>query len=636
MNFRSDIQGLRGISVLAVLIFHFDEGILPAGFLGVDVFFVISGFLITLKIQDAINNNNFNIWRFYRDRFYRLIPSLLFVLILSSIFSVILLDYHEIVRFCKSLLSSIFFYSNMFFWKEINYFNPNAANNPLLHTWSLSVEEQFYLIFPFILLVLKNTRDKLRIQLLFIVMFISLTSACLASSNFPVANYYLLPFRFWEILVGVICAQIYLIRNDIYKFNIRITSDIGLITILVSFCFLGSEFNHPNHITFLPVLGCALILTFGNKGYLSKFIENKFMLFLGTLSYSIYLWHQPIFVYQKIQGFDINIIIYFLICITLSFFTWFIFERNKIVFSPKKRLFDIYILASFILLISFSVLGYSKNGFEKLIFNENEIKKIESFKRSSSNPINFNELHHLDPGINDYFLIGDSIANQFSTHIQSFLQHHKIKLYNLTRNGSIPLKNFKRCDLNDYQNNQNMRHYDIVKNYILNNKCRNIIYTAAWPLYIYGDHLGLNQPFEPLGNPLIYPLHNFEKINHESFIFDAIRNEVSHYTKKGKRVFIIGPYPYLSKSIPMGRSKVNFFDSYPYDYFLSQSTKIISLFSKLSQHKNVFFIRPDIYFKNNQLCNSSNENISLYHDRIHLSDYGSKFLMNFTKLIQND
>ena len=404
MKIRRDIQGLRAISVVAVLIFHFDEALLPAGFLGVDVFFVISGFLITLKIQDAINNNNFKIWRFYRDRFYRLIPSLLFILISSSVFSVILLDYHEIVPFCKSLISSIFFFSNVFFWKEINYFNPNAANNPLLHTWSLSVEEQFYLIFPFILLVLKNTRDILRIQLLFIAMVLSLISASLASANFPVANYYLLPFRFWEVLVGVICAQIYLGSNDISKYKKRLLSDIGLITILLSFCFLDSEFNHPNYITSLPVLGCAVILTFGSKGYLFRFIETKFMFFLGTISYSIYLWHQPIFVYQKMQGFDINIIIYFAICIFLSSFTWLIFERNKIIFSSNKKLYDIYILFSLFLLISFSVAGYSTNGFEKFLFNKSEIKRIESFSRSSANTVSVNDLDVLSPKYFDYFL----------------------------------------------------------------------------------------------------------------------------------------------------------------------------------------------------------------------------------------
>ena len=217
MDYRADIDGLRGIAIILVLFFHFEIGGLDNGFLGVDIFFVISGFLITQLISKEIDAEKFSISEFYCRRIRRLFPALFFMLLLVSIASFIFFDRDSFEKFGFSLVTTSFFASNIWFWTETGYFAPSALEKPLLHTWSLSVEEQFYLFFPLLLLLCRRFLFQSPLLIITSLFILSLLSYLYGFYYHPDATFFLLPTRIWQLLVGSIIALLCLKRRRKFK-----------------------------------------------------------------------------------------------------------------------------------------------------------------------------------------------------------------------------------------------------------------------------------------------------------------------------------------------------------------------------------------------------------------------------------
>ncbi len=371
-SYRKDIDGLRAIAVFAVIFFHLKIDFLDwfkfnGGFIGVDVFFVISGFLISSIVFSEMEKKKFSIKNFYNRRARRILPIFILVGFLSSIFSFNLFLPGDLLEFSHSLISGIFFSSNFFFWQNTGYFFADNELKPLIHTWSLSVEEQFYILFPIFILICFRYFKQLITPLLVIVLIISLVLAHIESSDGSAGSFFLLPTRAWELISGILCTII--LKKDVYLPRLlrESLSFIGLAFIIFSILIFEEEMTHPGFITLIPVLGTMLIIIFCNENiFFYKFLGNKFLVFNGLISYSLYMWHQPIISFLsytgEINSFSTKISIIFYLII-ISFLSWKFIEvpaRNKAIINNKTY----YLISSFciFLLISISCFGIVSKG----------------------------------------------------------------------------------------------------------------------------------------------------------------------------------------------------------------------------------------------------------------------------------
>jgi peptidoglycan/LPS O-acetylase OafA/YrhL len=301
LEYRADLDGLRAIAVLAVVLNHAGFVYFSGGYIGVDIFFVISGFLITTIIAREIQENKFTLSRFYERRIRRILPALAVMVISTLLISVVLYDSERLKSFGKSLLATMLFYSNINFWKESGYFDAPSLLKPLLHTWSLAVEEQFYIVFPLFMYAISFYARKWVKLILVIFAFISLGLSIYAvNANNSTAAFYLAHMRAWELLVGGLLAL-----NIFPAASGRgINTALGLIGVLM----IGiSVFRYTENTPFpglsaaVPVLGTALIVYSSMKGYslAGKALGAPPLVFIGKISYSLYLWHWPLIIFAK-------------------------------------------------------------------------------------------------------------------------------------------------------------------------------------------------------------------------------------------------------------------------------------------------------------------------------------------------
>lgn len=288
-GFRYDINGLRAYAVILVVLFHFGVTGFSAGFVGVDIFFVISGFLMTKIISDRLLDNSFSLMDFISSRAIRILPALLVMTLVVCLIGWFLLEPSEYKKYGAYAASSIVFSSNILYWKKTgDYFSTDSHDIPLLHTWSLSAEWQFYLLLPIFLWLVtrvKNRKEVIQVSIVFLFI-ISFLLLCFFSENNQTFSFFMLPMRAWEMAAG---GLVYLIFNNV---NFNKLNPLGLILILVSLCTASRGDSWPGYLTLLPVIGTMLVLIARNGN--SIFFRLKAIQKVGDWSYSIYLWHWPI------------------------------------------------------------------------------------------------------------------------------------------------------------------------------------------------------------------------------------------------------------------------------------------------------------------------------------------------------
>ncbi|MGD9641763.1 MAG: acyltransferase family protein [Elusimicrobiales bacterium] len=304
LKYRKEIDGLRAIAVMAVILFH--AGVKPfgGGFVGVDVFFVISGYLITSIILGELALGSFTLAGFYDRRLRRILPPLFLVMLVCIPFAWFWLLPEDLKSFSKSLVSVSLFSSNIQFWSEKGYFDTLAGLKPLLHTWSLGVEEQYYLLFPaFLLLAWRFCRRHI-VMLLAVVAVASLAAAQWAAIYKPAAAFYFLPTRSWELLVGSFIA-IYLSRARDDMPPTLATQSLGAAGLgLIAFSVLAftEETPFPGFYAAVPAVGAALVILFGNQATLvGRLLSNRVLVGIGLISYGLYLWHHPVFAFARLR-----------------------------------------------------------------------------------------------------------------------------------------------------------------------------------------------------------------------------------------------------------------------------------------------------------------------------------------------
>lgn len=375
MQYRKDIEGLRAIAVVPVVLYHVAQSFLPGGFVGVDIFFVISGYLISSNIFEQSDKGSFTILSFYERRIRRIAPAYLFLLFAVSILVVLFSFPAETRQFGWSVISAVLSVSNFYFWSTANYFGLSAEELPLLHTWSLAVEEQFYLIFPVIIVYIRRYRHRTQAGILLSILLASLAGSAIAVYLAPVSAFYLLPTRAWELLMGTVLAwqanrrkgaafaasdnfvpsglglkPQTLTRTLVGALSAKsddLIAIIGLGLIASSMVLYNSEMPFPGLRAIPPCLGAAMIIHAGRRreNIVSHLLGFAPMQLVGKISYSLYLWHWPILVFQRMDFVLVrtdsrliargSVILASFICALLSW--WFVerWTRNRTLISTK-------------------------------------------------------------------------------------------------------------------------------------------------------------------------------------------------------------------------------------------------------------------------------------------------------------
>jgi peptidoglycan/LPS O-acetylase OafA/YrhL len=329
IQYRLEIDGLRAIAILPVLFFHAGWSIFAGGFVGVDIFFVISGYLITTIILQECDAGEFSILRFYERRIRRLLPALFVMLLLSSLAAYLLMSPARLVGFGKDMLATTGFVANVLLARQFGYFDEASAFKPLLHVWSLSVEEQYYLLMPLILWATLSWRWHNRVRIVAALLITSFSAALMSIDSAPVPSFYMLHTRAWELLAGSLCA-FWLLRSPP-----RPSTPLSLLggaLILAAIFGFDKTTPFPSIWTLFPVCGSALVILFARDvGPVWRVLRFRPLVGIGLISYSLYLWHQPLLAFTRLniagEPTQSAVAIAIVIALPISYLSWRYVER---------------------------------------------------------------------------------------------------------------------------------------------------------------------------------------------------------------------------------------------------------------------------------------------------------------------
>lgn len=655
LTYRPEIDGLRTVAVLSVIFYHanfnlFGQNPIKGGFLGVDIFFVISGYLITSILLTGFETKKLTLVNFYERRARRILPILLFVVTVSIPVSWFLLLPSEFQQYSWQTLSSIFSVSNFYFWTEDSYWAAESILKPFLHTWSLGVEEQFYLFMPLLLLFI--TKQSLRqIGYLFLTLAIlSLTASHYMSSEDTQSSFYLLPFRAWELLIGASIATLRDSKLSNLKFPYFPT--VGLTVVFACFFVFDENTLHPSFYTLIPTLGVALIILFANpKDPIIKLLQNRVMVSIGLISYGLYLWHFPVFSYLthaddfQNSGTKISAIglVFF-----LSISTYFLIEKPFRSFSLiKSKVFWSILMVWVIVLSSFAYLG-TKDGFShripELVNIPSKPKEIKNHKWVS---------HRVDSN-RRIILVGDSHIDAIAPTFKKWAKKSNIHFAKSAFSGCQLILNMNRVSKKNHTSDK------YCKTSLQDNRVKFI--TASEPsIVIIGGRLPLVVEEDMFNNGEGgYEGEMKEFLQDESNSLNSISERQSAIKENyiltvqkildaGHTVVLLYPIPEVGIHVPktlLKRIDGKYLSARDiatqnpvttsYKVFEKRTEKSVRILDSI-KGENVFRIIPsEILCEKTSLgrCVTHNSEVSFYRDDDHLSQFGADLILKeFEKLI---
>ena len=611
-NYRSDIDGLRAVAVLSVFLHHLNPSILPGGYVGVDIFFVISGFLITGKIIFEKEIGEFSLKNFYQRRINRILPALLVVVIFTLIAGFKLVSPADWVLLVRSALYAILGSSNIFFWKEYgSYFSGSSSEAALLNTWSLGVEEQFYFIWPLLLILLLKI---LRQQMLIFLLILFLMAIVISEIGINVAlsaSYYLLPTRFFELMLGGLLSIICLKYTPRDNFQSCCAFIFGFAGLSFSLFVFDKSTSFPGVIALIPCIATALLIWSGSLPILlTRIIKLRALVFIGILSYSLYLWHWPLIAYTKYIGIQIDIYVGFLIftiAFFLSYLTWKYIEgpfRRSGSLMKFKNVLTFRFILPIITLLALNFWAVQSNGSSDRF--SSEVIALEMTQQSKPNelragchvPTALYKTPLLDRcrlGIKknkpDGILFGDSFANHFSGMIDVVAKRNDLSIVDYTMDGCPPINGFNSSKVDNYAKRCRQRNESVYSE-IEARKFSHVILASNWPDTPEAGPL-LVESIERLqrtGAHLTIILKN-ESIENGSTC--PIRNAMYKRNVNCKKT-------------PKG-----------------QPSYINDLQTKFS---NLSFIDPNKVICGGMGCDPVLDGVLIYRDSVHLNDVGSRVL----------
>ena len=660
LKYRADIDGLRAIAVISVIIYHskikiFNIDFFSGGFLGVDIFFVISGYLITsIILTEIFKTKKFSFKNFYERRVRRIIPALLTVIIFSIFFFYLILLPDEFSDFLKSIFSSLFFYSNYYFYYSgIDYFATNSYYKPFHHSWSLSVEEQFYILFPIFLLFIFKYFKKYLFKILIIAILASLIFSNLISKINSSLNFYLIFSRAFELLLGSLLSyfelrKFFYIKSEIFNFNedkryYRFINllyfhlpTFGFFLICGSVFFFKDSIPLPSFYSLIPLIGVCLIIFFYHKNnFIYRILSNKILVYFGIISYSLYLWHYPIF------AFGWNIEFYFekvskkfiILTIILSIISYHLIEkpfRNKKIISTKLlyRILGTVTLG----IILFIFYGLNKNGLPKrfpdLIINNSKDnfpvvkfdKEMDQICGKNNKEREFCTFKTKFKKINTVFLVGDSNIGSMSFVLKDMLLKQGYDVIIMYRNNCYFLPNFNLIS------NETVPNYPCDSQY--QDKRLNKIYDYPNSIIITGGMLDVY---------LTNPVKTFKHIsNPDMKILDGYYDNLNSLLEKKYTIIQLDPFIRYDNNV-LREIKNYFFKnreikivSIEFSDFLEKNKIITNFFSSI-KHPNFYRVYTYDLFCNTELknkCIFNNKNNIFIYDSTHPTLAGSEIISN--------
>ncbi len=646
INYRPDIDGLRALAVIAVLIFHFFPAQLNGGFAGVDIFFVISGYLVTNIIYLNTCKNNFSFINFYLRRIRRLFPSLIIILIFTLLVGWILLLADEFLSLGKHVLAGSTFTSNFLLYSESGYFDKRSELKPLLHLWSLCIEEQFYIIWPLIIwFFYKYKKNYLKIALIAIFL-ISLILNLLLTSGHPSFSFYFIPTRLWELASGGLLVFInknYFKKSEFtLKFfpNIKIDfSILGAILIFLSFFILNKD-KFPGYWAILPVLGTLLIIISDSNSTFNKFLSKKWIVYIGLISYPLYLWHWPILSFANITDArelqpEFKLLL-FIISFFLAIITYEYIEKPIRKINIKFHSVSIIFLS----LILVGILGFlimKNNGIpsrypelEIAVRTKEEFRADKDPKQSKDCIENTVKTEmcaisnkNKKPTV---VLIGDSHANHLYPGLKNIFDSKGENLLLLGKSGTAPFLNV--LSMKDAF----ISSLDDEFNYIQHNdSIHTVIFSAFWGAYYEEDGLAVGDIYNY--KKVIKDILNPSEKKQSTIFMQAFSRTIDNMLKLNKKVVVFYDIPVLpfrlSKCYP--RPFLKKISNCEFNEILSlnsqeRSRKSISMI--LQNKKNILLLDPVPIICENATCSVIKNNIITYSDEFHLSSEGAILILN--------
>lgn len=631
MTHRDDIDGLRAVAIVPVLLFHAGVSRFSGGFTGVDVFFVISGYLITGLILSNIAEGKFSIAHFYESRVRRIVPALFFLLICASIAAYALLMPDEAREFGRSLFATMFFSSNVLFAKQTGYFQNPAEMKPLLHTWSLAVEEQFYILYPLTLFFITRY---LRKQ--YAVVLLSALGLSLAFSVWDVhfhrsVAFYSSAARAWELLVGGILAVglIPALRHRILANSLAI---IGVVLLAVSFLFLSGSLPFPGLNALYPTVGTALIIYSGaqNKTVISKILSTKPFVFIGLISYSLYLWHWTLIIFFKyyslrqLSGWNVAAVIS--VAVIIATFSWQFVEKpfrgrhslvqsRKFLFSGAAAGSAIFVLVAGVFFLTHGLPSRFNQQVLRLLASKND---YWAKRDACTDRICRMGDNQAEPS---FILWGDSHAGAIAPVFEQIATSNHVSGFVAFSPACAPLVGLKRYDEDDVEKCAGLN--KSVLEFIESHHIQNVFLHARWALYAEGGRYG-----QEWGGPVLLTANRKQPEDYARFE-GLLTSTVEDLQQAHANVFIIASVPEVGMDVPTslargartGRSPEAL--ATPYPKFMARQARTLSLLSRAAEKYGVHLVFPDRMLCENDSCRSEKEDRVLYTDSNHLSVQGA-------------
>lgn len=624
MKYRREIDGLRAVAVLPVILFHAGFDIFSGGYVGVDVFFVISGYLITTILIVELEQGTFSIARFYERRARRILPALFIVMLACLPFAYLWMLPSQLKDFAQSLFAVVLFSSNILFWIESGYFEAAAELKPLLHTWSLAVEEQYYLLFPIFLLVLwRFGRNRVFLSIS-VIAVISLMLAEWGGRNLPIANFYLAPTRAWELLAGSMCA---FLTVDKSRGSSNPLSLAGLGLIVFSIFYYDENIPFPSLYALAPVGGTALIILFASqKTWVARLLSTAPFVSVGLISYSAYLWHQPLFAFARMRSLTepSHVLMAGLAgaSIVLAWATWYWVEqpfrkRAKPLLATQHRMF-VASGAVGAVFIGIGLAGHIGKGFEWRSIGEVSSSELD-VRIEVNNGLHadcegdFNTSPHCttsaDPSV---LLWGDS----FSMHLAQGLVES-------ARSTTFTQQTLSQCapilgvaQIGGWIDGRSPE-FCIE----FNNRVLNFAKERSFEVVI------LSSPFGGiLSRQVMSETGEVFRGEAIEYVAQRLRETVDAIRQTGARVLIVSPPPRSGWNIGrcLMRSVYLNLGEEICNFALNKKTLPYTLLRMVSDHVSVYFLYEDICAES--ACDAMQDGIFIYRDKGHLSKEGSAYL----------
>jgi len=650
MMYRREIDGLRAVAVLPVLFFHAGYDLFSGGFVGVDVFFVISGYLITFLLLEGLAQDRFSLLDFYARRARRIFPAL-FVVVLCSIFAgLAVMNPVELESFSESIISVALFASNIYFWKTNNYFSPVAEEQPMLHMWSLAVEEQFYIGFPVFLFLVWVFARRYTLWLILAGAAVSLAIAEWGWREHATANFYLPLSRAWELLVG---AGLAFIMRERPITPSSAMSLIGLALIFASIFVYNEQTPFPSLYTVMPVLGTALVLAFASQENIAgRLLGSSAFVGVGLVSYSLYLWHQPVFAFARLRLLDppgpLAMFGLILMSFALAVATWLWveqpFRRRKFAFSKGPALAGSSALA----IAGTVVFGIAGSAYDGLPWRIPADAAAAAAFASDGNPLredcHFEPTHEdwnhpvapcaafMEDGRADVVFIGDSHSLELSYQTQLALQGMGISSYAVSMSGCVGLEGFFRVD--QRQHEQCSGYNRAMLAYARQIGARTLVLTSRFPIYVLGTRFDNQEGGVEYGPPFYvdtldqWPtMSSVDDPARQARVLSAYATQLADLAEEFN-VVLVHPIPEVGWNASVRLSKCLRFNvpnceqSTSYDVYLSRTESVRAVFEGIEAEHLTHF-RPSTVLcdtTGTRRCDFVRDGRPLYYDDNHLAD----------------